>query len=364
MTSKERIARILKRQPVDRIGACESFWQDTKPRWAAAGKVRQDESLEDHFGYDLRTCWPFNVAADLDFTAQVVEETAETKLVRDANGALLRWWKNKDGTPEHVDFLVKDRTGWEKHIRPHLGNIGNYRRRINFEAYRDIRRKCLRENLFFFWRGINAFECMHPVCGHEYMLMGMALDPDWVRDMCTVYAELNIALQEILFAQEGRPDGIWYYEDMGFKARPFMSPAMYTELVWPAHKRTFGFAHSLGLPVVVHSCGYVEPLVPGLIEAGMDCLQAMEVKAGMDLVRLKKLYGDRIAFCGGMDIRALETNRREPVQAELDTKLPTAMSGSGYILHTDHSISSRVEYDIYRFFLDRGKEMGTYGAPG
>jgi uroporphyrinogen decarboxylase len=110
----------------------------------------------------------------------------------------------------------------------------------------------------------------------------------------------------------------------------------------------------------VHSCGFVEPLVPGLIEAGMDCLQAMEVKAGMDLVRLKARYGDRIAFCGGLDIRALETNDTAAIEAELAKKLPAAMAGSGYILHTDHSVSPRVGYETYRYFLERGREMGTY----
>jgi uroporphyrinogen decarboxylase len=147
---------------------------------------------------------------------------------------------------------------------------------------------------------------------------------------------------------------------MGLKGRPFMSPAMYKDILWPAHKRTFDYGHARGLPIILHSCGYVEPLVPGLIEAGMDCLQAMEVKAGMDLVHLKKTYGDRIAFCGGLDIRALETNDLRQVEKELAAKLPAAMAGSGYILHTDHSVSSRVDYETYKFFLDRGREMGTY----
>ena len=360
LTSRERISRILRRQPVDRIGASESFWGDTQKKWVQDGKVKENESLEDHFALDLRICWCFNMVADLDFKEQILEETEETKLVRSGNGAVLRWWKTHAGTPEHVDFLVKDRAGWEQHIRPHLTNAGNYRRRINFEAYRNAKAKCARENLFFNWGGVNVFELMHPVCGHEYMLIGMALDADWVKDMCSVYSELTIHLMEIHFAEEGRPDGIWFYEDMGFKHKPFMSPAMYKDIIWPAHKRTFGYAHSLHLPVIVHSCGFVEPLVPGLIEAGMDCLQAMEVKAGMDLVHLKKLYGDRIAFCGGLDIRTLETNDRKIVQAELDKKLPVAMAGSGYILHTDHSVPNRVDYDTYKFFLERGREMGTY----
>ena len=67
-----------------------------------------------------------------------VEETEETKLVRNGNGALLRWWKNKAGTPEHVDFEVKDRDGWEALIKPHLLDVD--RRRIQFEAYRDAKK--------------------------------------------------------------------------------------------------------------------------------------------------------------------------------------------------------------------------------
>ena len=121
-----------------------------------------------------------------------------------------------------------------------------------------------------------------------------------------------------------------------------------------------GELHSRELPVIIHSCGFVEPLVPGLVEAGMDCLQAMEVKAGMDLVRLKKTYGDRIAFIGGMDVRTLVANDRKAIQAELDRKLPVAMEGGGYCLYSDHSIPDQVEYETYKFFVERGLEMGTY----
>jgi len=361
LTSRERVARALRREPIDRIPVSESFWGDTKRQWVADGHLREDEDLADHFGLELRGAGWLNVTADLDHPETIIEETDQTKLVRNGNGAVLRWWKDKAGTPEHVDFLVKDRAGWEEHLRPHLTNEADYRRRFDLDGWKRVREKCRQQNLFFNWAGVNVFECIHPACGHEYMLIGMALDPDWVRDMCNVYAELTINLMEILFAEGGRPDGIFFYEDMGFKGKPFMSPRMYQEIVWPAHKRTFDYAHSLGLPVIVHSCGYVAPLVPGLIEAGMDCLQAMEVKAGMDLVELKKAYGDRIAFFGGMDVRTLVANDRAAIQAELDRKLPVAMQGSGYILHSDHSIPNQVEYETYRFFRDRGLEMGRYG---
>ena len=360
LTSRERIDRILNRQPVDRVGVWESFWGDTKRKWVAEGHVREDEGLDEHFGLDIRSAGWINMMSDPTQKDVIVEETDETKLVRNANGALLRWHKKHASTPEHIDFLVKDRSGWDEHIRPRLLDESLDDHRVDRDWYRRCRAMCHEKNLFFVWAGINVFESMHPMCGHEYMLMGMALDPDWVRDMCTVYSDLTIRVQQKLFDAEGAPDGIFYYEDMGFKERPFMSPAMYRDIVQPAHKKTFDFAHSLGLKVMVHSCGFVEPLVPGLIEAGMDMLQAMEVKAGMDLVHLKQTFGDRIGFMGGMDVRTMTANDRAAIDAELQRKLPVAMAGGGYVLYSDHSIPDQVEYDTYRYFLDRGLELGTY----
>lgn len=120
MTGKERIGRILKRQPVDRIGLYEHFWGDTQKKWTREGHIRPGESLEDHFGFDLQLAWPFNLTARLDFTPETVDETEETILQRDGNGALLRRHKLHDTTPEHVDFLVQDRAGWDEHIKPYL----------------------------------------------------------------------------------------------------------------------------------------------------------------------------------------------------------------------------------------------------
>lgn len=357
MTGIERIGNILKRKPVDRIGVYEHFWGDTIKKWVNDGAIKPDENFNDHFGYDIHSIWPFNLIADLDFIPQVVEETEETILQRDGNGALLRRHKLHDSTPEHVDFLVKDRRGWEEHIKPLLKAE---RRRIDFEGYRRAKEHAAKHNRFFVWSGVNVFECMHPVCGHEHMLVGMALDPDWVRDMVNTYAQLIIDLQEMLFAEEGLPDGIWYYEDLGFKERPFMSPAMYKEIIQLGHIATINYAKSLNLPVIMHSCGYVEPLIPGMIEAGIDCLQVIEVKAGMDLIKLYKQYGDILSFMGGIDVRVLYSNDKELVRRELEAKIPIVKGNFGYVLHSDHSIPDTVNYETYKYFLDKGLELGTY----
>ena len=357
MTGIERISNIMQHKPVDRIGLFEHFWSDTHRAWTEQGHIQKEESFADHFGFDMELAWPFNMVADLDFEEEVIEETKETVLTRTGNGALFRRHKLHNATPEHVGFAVTDRTGWLEMIKPQLKPE---RRRINFEAYREAKERARKADRFFAWSGVNVFEIMKDVCGHEHMLVGMALDPDWVRDMADTYARLTVELQEILFAEEGYPDGIWYYEDMGFKQRPFMSPHMYREIVLPAHKHTMGFAKEHSLPVTVHSCGYVEPLLPGLIEAGVDCLQVIEIKAGMDLLKLHRTFGDRLSLMGGIDVRVLYTNDRARVDAELEVKIPVVMDGYGYVLHSDHSIPNTVDYETYRYFIDKGLDLGTY----
>lgn len=369
LSSKERFARILRHEPVDRVGLFEVYWRETVDRWCAEGHLTAPSMVSDHFGLDVRRTGgeitpgdykTINLVADPDAGEQVVEETETVKLLRDGNGALLRWMKSGSGAPEHVDFMVKDRQGWEEHIRPRLLDASTYERRINFESYARTRTTCASDQTFMTCGVVGAFDQMTPMCGHEHLLAGMALDPGWVAEMADTYMTVMVHLLEILFEREGRPDGLWVWDDLGFKNRPFMSPAMYRALLFPAHKKLFDFAHGQGLPVVLHCDGFVEKLIPSLIEAGIDCLQPLEAKAGMDLPRIKKNYGDQIALIGGMDERVLETNDCAAVEAELQAKLPLAMAGSGYVLQVDHSVSPLVDYDTYRFFVERGLEIGTY----
>jgi len=363
MTSVERMHNAIERKPVDRLPVSESFWGDTIQRWTAEGDLEEGEDPISHFDLDLRRGGGIANVADMDFDPVVIEETEETILRLDGNGAKLRRHKLHASTPEHVDFTVKERQGWEEHIKPHLLDVD--RRRIPFEGYRELRQKAAEEQRHFSWSGAAPFEQMHPVCGHEFMLIGMAEDPDWVRDMVMTYAEFTIMHLEVLFAEEGLPDSIFYFEDMGFKGKPFMSPTMYGEIVQPGHQRLFDFAHSLGKKVMVHSCGYVAPLVPGLVEAGMDCLQAMEVKAGMDMPRLFEQFGDRIAFFGNIDVREIASNDRARIRAELELKIPPVLEGGGgYLLHSDHSIPPDVDHDTYAFFVEEGRKLGKLSWNG
>lgn len=194
MTGKERIQNILAHKLVDRIGVFEHFWTDTYNAWSEKGHIA-GESYDDHFEYDMSECWPFNLVADLDYEPEILEETEETVLIKDGNGAILRRHKLHDSTPEHVDFTVKEREDWEK-LKPLLTEIDE--RRIDFETYRKIKKDAEEHGRFFACGGVHVFEYMSYVCGHENMLMGMITDSEWILDMTETYSNLMIELQKIL----------------------------------------------------------------------------------------------------------------------------------------------------------------------
>jgi len=211
MTHRERVLNTLHRRPVDQLPRGDTLWGETYERYRREGHLGKDENAVEHFDLSWHQAGWINGIADLDFPVKTLEETEETILRLDGNGARLRYWKNRSGTPEHVGFGVEDREGWERQIKPHLLTVD--RRRFDLAAYRQTRATAAAQNRAFFWNGVAPFEQMHPVCGHEGMLMGMALDPDWVGDMVMTYAEFTIRHLEVLFAEGGEPDAVWFYED-------------------------------------------------------------------------------------------------------------------------------------------------------
>jgi uroporphyrinogen decarboxylase len=80
LTSRERISRILRHEPVDRIGLYEHFWGDTRQKWTDDGFIKDEDDLNSHFDLDVRQMSPFNMVVDLDFEKQLLEETEDTEL--------------------------------------------------------------------------------------------------------------------------------------------------------------------------------------------------------------------------------------------------------------------------------------------
>jgi uroporphyrinogen decarboxylase len=98
--------------------------------------------------------------------------------------------------------------------------------------------------------------------------------------------------------------------------------------------------------------------VPELVEIGVDALNPLEVKAGMDPIQLKQTFGDKLVLHGG--INAVLYNDLEALEAEMRRVIPVVKENGGYIFSSDHSVPSSVSLEAFRRIVALAKELGAY----
>jgi uroporphyrinogen decarboxylase len=145
---------------------------------------------------------------------------------------------------------------------------------------------------------------------------------------------------------------------MGYKGSQFFSLDTYRELLKPVQKRACDWAHARGIRTSLHSCGNIMPFVPELVEIGIDALNPLEVKAGMDPAVLKRDFGDRLVLRGGMN--AALYGETEAFLAEMDRLIPMLKENGGYIFSSDHSIPNNVSFRDMARIAERARELGRY----
>jgi len=352
MNSRERILTTLQGGIPDRVGRHESIWSETYSLWRTQG-LEEGQDIADLFGFDFHGLpW---MDMSLRLPAEVYEETDEYVIQKDANGVTRKDIKGESGhTPHWIDHTVKTGRDWFEYkdrLTPEDARIpANIR-----DAYEAGRAK----NRFVYYGGIEAYECSWPVFGQVNIFMLMMDEPEVARDVFETYTDLQIALAQKVLDMGIDYDGVWLCGDMGYRNATLFSPACYEKLLWPAHKRMCEFFNAHGKPVILHSCGKIESLIPKLIEAGFAAIQPLEAKCGQDVRLLKETYGNKITFFGNIDIRKL-SGTKEDIEEEISSKVPIAMKGGGYIFHSDHSVPPTVSFDNYRYAIELLEKYGRY----
>lgn len=353
MDSRERILLALERREADRVAIQDSPWTTTIERWHREG-LPADTTPQDYFDFEMVSLPSGDQTLRLE--RKVIEETDEYIVERNPNGAVLRNFKHSTSTPELIGFALDSRSAWEE-LKPRLEFSSD---RIDFEKSRRVYDEARAKGKFVVFATAVGYDLLSTIVGPGTLLPAMLTDPDWVTDMVATWADLTIACAEELLAGGLDFDGAFLFDDMGHRDRPFFSNQVYRAILKPHHKRLCDFFHSHGKKVLLHSCGYVAPFIPDLIEAGFDCLQPLEVKAGMDLLDLKKRYGDRLAFMGGVDVRTM-CGPPEVREREIRLKVGEGKRGGGYIFHSDHSVPDDVSFSQYCDVIRLVHKYGSFG---
>ena len=352
MTTKERVARMYEHRDADRVPIHDHPWAGTLARWQREG-MPKDADWRDFFGVDKLQSIGVDITPQYEET--VLEETPAYRIVTSAWGVTMKHFNEADSTPEFIDYKVKTPEAWaEAKQRMTVG-----RDRINWSSLEKNHPLWQAEGRWIeagFWFG---FDVTHSwMSGTETILIALIEDPDWVRDMINTYLDSCIALFDMVWDAGYRFDGITWPDDMGYKNTPFFSNKVYRNILLPAHKRAVDWAHNHGIRARLHSCGDIMPLIPDILETGIDALNPIEVKAGMDIYRLKREYGDRLVLHGGLD--AMTLGERDKAVAAIAEMLPIVKENGGYIFATDHSIPNSVSLETFRAVIAAAKQYGSY----
>jgi len=258
-------------------------------------------------------------------------------------------------TPQSLDFVVKTPDDWrlaKARMTPGRDRIQWNDLRVNYASWRA-------EGAFIMPSICFGFDITHSyMLGMETTLVALLEDTDWCREMFTHQLDVSLALLEMVWAEGYTFDALRWPDDMGFKGKQFFSLQTYRDILKPLQQRVIAWTHAKGIPAYLHSCGNIEPFIPELVEIGLDALNPIEVKSGMDPLAIKRAYGNRLVLHGGMD--ALLWDRPGEMEKVVRRNVPVLKENGGFIFATDHSIPATVSASDLKRIMAVVKDVGRY----
>lgn len=189
------------------------------------------------------------------------------------------------------------------------------------------------------------FEPAHYLRGFENFLQDLLIDEDICHYLLEHMLQYQMARWDQYLAEVGDClDIVFFGDDLGSTQSLLMSPELYRNIIKPYHKRYYHYVKErTGAKVMMHTCGSVAPLIPDLIDCGVDILNPVQVNARlMETKRLKEEYGDVICFCGSVDSNTILPNGTvDEVRAEVERRIED-LGPEGLILCPVHDIQADV----------------------
>jgi len=190
-------------------------------------------------------------------------------------------------------------------------------------------------------RSRGVFQTAQMMRGFDGFLMDLIAEPEYSRALLDhIYAFVREDAVRTLKAGGGRYAFVEYNDDVAMQNGMMMSPALWRGMIKPYLEDFCRMAHAQGVYVRYHSCGSIAPIIGEIIECGVDILDPVQpLAANMNPFELKKKYGDRLCFHGGLDIQELLPHGTPgEVYAHVRRLIREVGRGGGYILAGSHTL--------------------------
>jgi uroporphyrinogen decarboxylase len=215
--------------------------------------------------------------------------------------------------------------------------------------------------------GGHIFQAAQSLRGWEAFLVDLHRNRALAEALLDRLVEANLRRFERFAQTVGRYVHVVHFEDdLGMQDRPLLRPELYRQVVKPYHARLFGFAKKhCDAYLLFHSDGAIAPLLPDLIEMGVDALNPVQVSAvGMDTRELKRTFGQDLAFWGGgCDSQTvLPFGTPQQVAAEVKRRIDDLAPGGGFVFAPIHNIQAGVPVENVLALFEAAQRCGVYGA--
>ncbi|MEM3174004.1 MAG: uroporphyrinogen decarboxylase family protein, partial [Candidatus Bathyarchaeia archaeon] len=149
-------------------------------------------------------------------------------------------------------------------------------------------------------------------------------------------------------------------DDMGYKTGPMIHPDLLRKYVFPWHRKCVESVHRHGKPFILHSCGNLKIVMDDLIEyVGIDAKHSYE-DASYPVVEYKRLYGDRIAVLGGVDMDKLVRAPLGDFEKYVKSIIHECAPGGGYALGCGNTAANYIRLENYLLMFNIGRKYGKY----
>jgi uroporphyrinogen decarboxylase len=203
--------------------------------------------------------------------------------------------------------------------------------------------------------------CSH-IRGMEQLLLDMHTNPKDVEQFFD--NAMNFSLQIAKNAIDMKVDWVWFGDDVGTQNGMIISPEMWRKYFKPRMRYMISELRKIKKDLIVayHSCGTVSPIIPDLIEIGIDVLNPIQPKAkDMDMYAIKKEYGNKLTLHCGMDTQELlPFGSLETIKKETQKIIEELYSNGGFIFAASHTIQPDTSNDRILLMLDTIKNFSNF----
>ncbi|MBS6447758.1 MAG: hypothetical protein KH382_09250 [Clostridiales bacterium] len=320
--------------------------------WRAQGAT-EDQIAMRGFAFDYV---PYYQLGDLDSVHRpkevVLEDNERYYVAIDHYGRRVRMDKGTSTIPLPENYPVETMDDWLK-----------IKHMFEYDACRlpaeeiEKAKKLQSEGTLIKSEILGGFDILRELMGEENCCIAFYEDPELIFDILNTISETNVRVLSEIISSGLVIDQLSVHEDMAGKTAPLIGPATVSEYIIPYYLKSWELVKGAGTKLFCQdSDGNMNPLIDTFIEGGINIFYPCEPAGGMDIVALRKKYGHKIAFRGGIDKHVLRRTKEE-IDAELAYKMQPCMMDGGIVFGLDHRIPNGTPLENYIHYVDRAREI-------